>query len=98
MRHITLEKEETQTLEQGYRNHGKHPFRQRCQSLLLSAGGLQVKQIAALCSVRTRTVYFWMDRWEQMGLCGLSIQPGRGLKAALSVEDAGLVALLKKKR
>lgn len=91
-----MEKEETQTLEHGYRNHGKHHFRQRCHSLLLSARGVEVKQIAELCSVRTRTVYFWMDRWEQMGLGGLSIQPGRGLKAALRVEDAGLVSLLKK--
>lgn len=58
---------------------------------------MQVKEIAALFSVRTRTIYFWMDRWEQMGLCGLWIQSGRGLKAALAVEDAQVVSLGKKK-
>ena len=96
MRYITLTEEEQTTLEQGYRNHGKHHFRQRCHSLLLSGRGIQVKEIAALYGVRTRTVYSWMDRWEQMGLSGLQIQPGRGLKAALRVEDAGLVTLKKK--
>lgn len=96
MRYITLTEEERVTLEQCYRNHNKHHLRQRCHSLLLSDGGMQVKEIAALFSVRTRTIYFWMDRWERMGLCGLWIQPGRGLKAKLKVEEAGLVSLIKK--
>lgn len=97
MRYITLTEEERATLEQCYRHHNKHHIRQRCHSLLLSNGGMQAKEIAALFSVRTRTIYFWLDRWEQMGLSGLWIQPGRGLKARLKVEEAGLVSLIKKK-
>ncbi len=91
MRYVKLKEEERETLKHGYRNHKKHHIRQRCHSLLLSNEGMKVKEIASLFSVRTRTIYFWMDRWEQMGLCGLWIQPGRGLKPTLKVEDAGLV-------
>ena len=96
MRYIVLSPEEKQTLEQGFRNHSKHHFRQRCQAILLSGRGMKVKDIAALNSTRTRTVYFWMDRWEEMGLAGLAIQPGRGLKPALCADAPELVELVKK--
>ena len=96
MRYIKLNKEEEQTLEQGLRNHSKHHFRQRCQALLLSGQGKPVKELAVMYSVRTRTIYSWMDRWEDMGIAGLAIQPGRGVKPTLKAEDAGLVMLIKK--
>jgi len=97
MRYISLTEAERTTLGQCYRNHSKHHLRARCHSLLLSDSGMPVKQITELFSVRTRTVYFWMNRWEQMGLCGLWIQPGRGVKAKLKVADRELVLLVKKK-
>lgn len=97
MRYIILTPEEEQTLEQGLKNHSKHHFRQRCQALLLSARGIQVKEIAFLHSNRTRTIYTWMDRWHKMGISGLSILPGRGLKPLLSEESEELVGLIKKK-
>ncbi len=92
--HLTPEEE--QTLEQGIKNHSKHHFRQRCQALLLSARGMQVKEIAFLNSNRTRTIYTWMERWNKMGIAGLAILPGRGLKPLLSEQSEELVGLIKK--
>jgi transposase len=97
MRYIELSTTEKETLENGHRNHSKSHFRQRCQALMLSNEGWQVKQIAELNHVRTRTIYTWMNRWQDKGVAGLMILPGRGLKPKLSVEDEPMVAMVKKK-
>jgi len=64
---------------------------------LLSDEGWQVKEIAELLKTRTRTIYSWMNRWQTMGLVGLTILPGRGLKARLSIQDKTMVEIVKKK-
>lgn len=97
MRSIKLTSLERTTLENGYRNHPKHHFRQRCQALLLSDKGWSCKEIANLFDIRTRTLYTWMDRWEHMGLVGLMILPGRGLKPLLNILDNDLLDKVKKK-
>jgi len=96
VRFIKLQKTEQVTLENGYQNHPKHHFRQRCHALLLSHRGKSCPEIANLFNIRTRTVYTWMDRWESQGLVGLMIQSGRGLKPILSISDLDLVDKVKK--
>jgi transposase len=84
MRYIgKLSDEEKITLEEGYRNHKKLHFRNRCKSLLMSSDGYTVPEIARFFKVRTRTIYEWYNRWEKMGLVGLMILPGRGGSAPL---------------
>lgn len=84
MRYITsLENEEKVTLEEGYRNHAKHHFRNRCKSILMSDDGISIPEIARFFKTRTRTIYSWFSRWEKMGIVGLMILPGRGRTAAL---------------
>ena len=97
MRYIQLTASERETLENGYEHHPKPHFRKRCQALLLSDEGWQVKEIAKLHHVRSRTIYTWMDRWEDMGIAGVMILPGRGIKPRLSVKDKDLVETVKKK-
>lgn len=97
MRYIQLNSTERSTLEAGHKNHKKAHARQRFQALLLSDEGWQVKAIARLCHVRTRTIYTWMDRWEDMGIVGLMGLPGQGEKPKLSIKDKGLVEIVKKK-
>jgi transposase len=97
MRHVQLSKSERITLEAGYKNHIKSHVRQRCQALLLSDEGWQVKQVAKLHHTRTRTIYTWMNRWTDLGIVGMMILPGRGLKPKLSVQDQAVVQLVKKK-
>lgn len=93
MRHIKpLSPVEKTTLEEGSRNSKKHHFRTRCQSILMSAEGYKVPDIAKLFKVRTRTIYTWFDRWEQMGIAGLMIFSGRGVKAKLNSSDEQQVA------
>ena len=95
MRYIEpLSDAEKITLEEGYRNHKKPHFRNRCKSLLMSNEGYSVPEIARFFKTRTRTIYEWFNRWETKGLVGLMIHPGRGGVAALdncNVEDVTLI-------
>lgn len=97
MRQIQLTEDEEKTLQEGFTHHPKPHFRKKCKALLLSHQGMATKEIIKYTQTRTRTIYTWMDRWQQLGICGLMIKPGRGLKAKLSVEDENLVNLIKKK-
>lgn len=98
MRYINLNIEEREELEKLYSSSLKHHFRQRCQAILLSAQGIPVPQLAKMFAVRTRTIYSWMDRWTALGVKGLQILPGRGVKAKLETNDSNLVNLVKKKQ
>lgn len=80
---LNLSSSEQATLEAGYKNSRKHHFRNRCHSILLSYEGYTVSEIAKLYKVRSRTIYTWFNRWESMGLVGLMILQGRGVKAKL---------------
>jgi transposase len=86
-RYIHLSPEEIETLEEGVKHHLKFHFRTRCECLLLSHQGYKVVEIAKLLEVRTHTVRFWMDNWEQQGIVGLQIRPGRGRKLALPLTN-----------
>ena len=62
MRYVKLNKLTQETLENGYKNHSKSHFRQRCKALLLSNEGWAVKDIAKLFHIRTRTIILgWLD-------------------------------------
>lgn len=98
MRTIQLSQPERITLEEGYEHHTKSHVRRRCQALLLSDEGWKVAEIACLHHVRTRTIYTWMNRWEQLGIVGMMILPGRGVKPKLSAQDQAVVEIVKKKR
>jgi len=89
---LTIEKK--RTLEEGCRNHGKHHFRSRRRSLLMSGEGFSVSEIARFFSIRTRTVYTWFSRREKMGIAGLMILPGRGRAAVLNGCDADEVRMI----
>ena len=96
MRYIPpLTDEERAALEEGWRNGEKHHYRNRCHSILLSAEGYTVPEIAKFMKTRTRTIYTWFDNWEESGLSGLDIQPGRGVKAKLEHLNADQVSQVK---
>lgn len=80
---VNLPEEEKQTLEAGRQNGKKAYFRDRCQCILLSATGFEVKALALMYNTRTRTIYDWLHRYKQDGFLGLKIKAGRGLKAPL---------------
>lgn len=74
---------EKQTLEAGKQNSKRAYFRDRCQCILLSSAGFEVKELALIYKTRTRTIYDWLHRYAQDGFLGLKIKPGRGVKARL---------------
>ena len=47
-RFVTLDAAERATLQAGRHHHPKHPFRARCQCLLLSADGQDVPALMAV--------------------------------------------------
>lgn len=87
MRYIKLQDNELETLEEAVRHHPNRFFRNRSQCLLSSHRGVLVVHLARTYNVRTRTIYYWFDRWEKMGLAGLMNLPGQGRKPTLDVED-----------
>jgi transposase len=91
MRYISLTDTELLTLQEGQRNHRNAVFRQRCSCLLLSYQGCRILQLAKLYQTRTHTIRTWFDRYEQMGLVGLRVLPGRGRKSVLQASHQSIV-------
>jgi transposase len=81
---ITLDDKQRAALEQGYRNGKTHAFRQHCQIVLLKAQGRKSQEIALLLGCCQKRVNDWLHRYQQEGIQGLQIKPGRGRKAILS--------------
>lgn len=81
---ITLNDQQRAALEHGYRHGKSHPFRQHCQIVLLKDQGHQAKEIAALLGCHPNTISLWLHRFQDQGIDGLRIKPGRGRRAILS--------------
>ncbi|WP_394995237.1 transposase [Emticicia sp.] len=94
-KYIKLTFEEVLTLEQAVKNHPKSHFRTRCESLLLSNRGYDIKSIAALFQTRINTIGTWFSNWTDKGIVGLQIVTGRGRKADLSTVSDTLMQDIK---
>jgi transposase len=95
MRFIKLPPSVQQELEKIYHTHAKSYVRQRAQCLLLSNRNYRVPVLAGIFSTRTHTIREWFDRWENDGIQGLEIRPGRGVKPAITEENTELVDCIK---
>lgn len=91
-----LTESEIVTLEQGYKNGSAVDFRERCQMLLLSARGYEVKQIEGILKVCSHTVYSTMKGWREEGIAGIIRKKGQGRKATLQVENKAHVEVVEK--
>lgn len=94
-KYINLTSEEVFTLEQAVKNHSKSHFRTRCESLLLSNRGYDIKSIAILFQTRINTIGTWFSNWTTKGIVGLQIVSGRGRKADLSTASDVLIQDIK---
>jgi hypothetical protein len=93
-RTVVLSPEDRGQLEWITKSDPKPYRRERAAALLKIAAGEVAAQVARTGLLRRRkpeTVYRWLDRFEQAGLAGLTLQPGRGRKPALfpPVQGAG---------
>ncbi len=83
MRYIQLSVEEEQGLKSARDREQNHQSRRRVESILLSAAGLQIKELAQYFGVTPKTIYQWLDLWETGGMGQLRTKAGRGAKKKL---------------
>ena len=87
MRQISLTPEQQQALLRLRDTAPKAYLRERAAALLKVAAGMSAAAVARGGLLRRRqpdTVYLWLDRFQQQGIPGLFIRPGRGRKPAFS--------------
>lgn len=84
-RSLKLTSTETEELIE-VRDHAPKPYvRERASALLQVAAGRCATWVARQGLLKPRqpdTVYSWLDRYEAAGVAGLTIEEGRGRKAA----------------
>lgn len=96
MRYIKdLSEEMISTLEQGFRYGPSPRFRVRCQAILLSHQGAQIKELAALYDVDRYSITNWYNRWESGGIAALMDAPKSGRPRKLDTDNAAHVERVK---
>ena len=86
-RHIILSEEQQQELRHCRDHHDRPYMRLKAAAILKVAAGQTIKQVALTGlnkPVTQECVSAWISRYEQEGLEGLRVQPGRGRKASFS--------------
>ncbi len=79
------------------KDNDAHSVRRRAHSILLSADGFTIDEIARIYQIHRDTVGTSFDRWEKDGVAGLFDEPRSGRPPKLSDDEAAeLVKLLKK--
>lgn len=87
IRRLVLTPEQRQELVAARDHHPRPYMREKAAALLKVADGQPAAQVAQTGLLKAHdpdVVYSWMTRYEQHGLAGLAIQPGRGRKSAFS--------------
>lgn len=82
-----LSPEEIKNLRHFAFRHDNNILQKRCQCILYSYYGLSAKELMDLFNVDRRSIYNWMDRWEEGGIQALKDKPGRGLKPRLNLDS-----------
>ncbi len=92
---LTLPDAEQAALEKASKHGPTYSFRLRCQAVLLKTDAqnkrtsLAVAKQLGCCEM---SVNDWLKRYQQQGLTGLKVQPGRGRKSILC-QDTDLAAV-----
>ena len=89
---ILLTDQENTAREKAWRQGKSHEYRQRCQMILLKSQPVdgqylrsqEVAKQVGCCQVVVNT---WLKRYQEHGLAGLAVKPGRGRKTILSQQN-----------
>jgi transposase len=87
IRRVELSPEQSQTLTELRDHHPKPYLREKGAAILKGAAGRSMRQVALHGLLQERdpeTIAGWLDRYEQTGIGGLFVQPGRGRPPAFS--------------
>ena len=90
IREVLLNGDERKQLERVAKTDPKPYRRERAAAILKVAAGEVAATVARTGLLRRHkpdTLYAWLDRWEDAGIAGLTITPGRGRKPAFSPPD-----------
>ncbi|GAB3264782.1 hypothetical protein GCM10027347_32090 [Larkinella harenae] len=88
MRNVkNLTVQQVELLRQTIRESQSSVLKKRCQCVLYSYYGLTVSELMEMFAVDRRSIYNWMNRWQEDGVQGLQDKPGRGLKPKLNPEN-----------
>ncbi|MEG4043093.1 helix-turn-helix domain-containing protein [Microcoleus sp. S11D4] len=70
-------------LNQIYRESRHHQVRQRTQLLIWVSQDFKNEKLLKIFKISYKTMYNWLNRWENKGMLGLYNKPGRGRKKSL---------------
>lgn len=82
-----LKKQEEKQLKEILKTSSDHKKRQRAHAILLSARKHKIDMIAQIFDVDRDTVSEWINRWETIGIVGLSDAPRSGRPPKEKVEQ-----------
>ena len=74
-------------LERIYRHSRHHQVRQRAHCLLLYSQDFSISQLMTIFSVGQKTIYNWLNEWEDRSVAGLYNRPGRGRKPTFDADQ-----------
>jgi transposase len=87
---LSLSDDERAALEKAARHGPSYSFRLRCQAVLLKTDAQNKRTslaIAKQLGCCEMSVNDWLKRYQQEGLTGLKVKPGRGRKPILNKEE-----------
>jgi len=88
MRYVeTLSEKDKEALNSLLKRHASHNVRRRAHSVLLSADGFRINEIARVYQVHRETVMNTFSRWEEDGIDGLYDSPRDGRPPSLSEDE-----------
>ncbi len=82
-----LSPETIHLLQRIYQRSTRHQVRQRAHCILLSFDGYPVTELMVIFAVTRKTIYRWLEAWDQARLVGLYDRPGRGRKMTFNDEE-----------
>ncbi|MEO1445152.1 MAG: IS630 family transposase [Cyanobacteria bacterium J06635_11] len=88
---LTVSRETQGLLQRMYRQSRHHQVRQRAHCVWLYSQGMDISQLLTVFPVEQKTIYNWLNAWQQRGCAGLYNRPGRGGKPKLNDEQKAQV-------
>ena len=83
---VELTTAQRDALEKEYRTGESHPFRMRCQIILLKSERRTSAEVAEILGCCEMVVNYWLKRFVWEGIDGLRTKPGRGRKPILDTD------------
>src|SRR6476620_8964295 len=74
-----------------YRESRYHQKLQRAQFLILVSQNFKNEKLLKIFKISYKTMYNWLERWENEGMLGLYNKPGRGRKKIFNSAESAQI-------